>query len=200
MPKNIEIKARLRDWRAVEARAADLSMSPGRTIRQEDTFFSCRTGRLKLRVEGDGKEGGQLIFYERPDTPGPKASCYRVIAVPDPAAMKEALARALGTRGRVVKERSLFLVGATRIHLDRVEGLGDYIELEVVLEEGVSEAEGEACADDLMKSLGIEPEDLVSGAYVDLLAARESWRTGKECADIMRNGIWLTGEDDRQKD
>ena len=95
-----------------------------------------------------------------------------MIAVPDPAALKEALGTALGTSGRVAKERTLYMTGATRIHLDRVEGLGDYMELEVVLEEGVTEADGKACADRLMNSLGIEPEDLVSGAYVDLLAGR----------------------------
>ena len=64
------------------------------------------------------------------------------------------------------------LVGATRIHLDRVEGLGDFLELEVTLQDGQAEAEGTALAQDLMARLGVHAGQLVSGAYLDLLRAR----------------------------
>jgi len=72
-------------------------------------------------------------------------------------------------RGVVKKSRSLPLVGQTRAHLDDVDGLGHFMELEVVLEEGQSEREGEAIARDLMEKLGIDNEDLIASAYVDLL-------------------------------
>ena len=92
-----------------------------------------------------------------------------ISAVSEPDSMREALERACGVRGRVRKERILVLVGQTRVHLDRVEGLGDFLELEVVLQDGQSEAEGRAIALLLMDRLGVPASDLVAGAYLDLL-------------------------------
>jgi adenylate cyclase class IV len=63
----------------------------------------------------------------------------------------------------------LYLVGQTRVHLDHVQGLGQFMELEVVMQEGQSDAEGQAIAKGLMASLGIERSDLLEGAYMDLL-------------------------------
>jgi predicted adenylyl cyclase CyaB len=94
-----------------------------------------------------------------------------IAPTPDPAALREALSRAWGTAGRVRKRRRLYLVGDTRIHLDRVEGLGDFLELEVVLAPAQSVAEGEEEARRIMAALGVADEDLVSGAYLDLLQA-----------------------------
>jgi predicted adenylyl cyclase CyaB len=71
----------------------------------------------------------------------------------------------------VRKQRTLFLAGRTRIHLDRVEGLGDFLELEVVLAEGEPADAGVREARALMHALGVESSQLVEGAYVDLLAA-----------------------------
>ncbi|KAK2519374.1 hypothetical protein Q9966_014000 [Columba livia] len=82
------------------------------------------------------------------------------------------LGQALGVLGVVRKERLLFLVGQTRVHLDSVEGLGDFLELEVVLTEEQSVEDGERVACELMKELGVEEEDLISGAYLDLLLAK----------------------------
>jgi adenylate cyclase class IV len=76
--------------------------------------------------------------------------------------------------GRVRKTRLLLIVGATRIHLDRVEGLGDFLELEVVLRDGQTAEEGEAVAAQLLRELRIAPSQLVAGAYLDLLAAASS--------------------------
>ncbi len=76
---------------------------------------------------------------------------------------------AYGIRGVVRKTRYLYLAGQTRIHLDDVEGLGRFMELEVVLEEGQSDAEGQKIAEDLMSALGVERDDLIDGAYMDLL-------------------------------
>ena len=91
---------------------------------------------------------------------------------PEPESLREALTRACGLLGRVRKERILILAGATRIHLDRVEGLGDFLELEVVLADGQTEAEGTAIAQDLLARLGVQPEQLLRGAYLDLLRAQ----------------------------
>jgi predicted adenylyl cyclase CyaB len=89
--------------------------------------------------------------------------------VKDPASLGAVLAAALGVRGVVRKRRRFYLIGRTRVHLDRVEGLGDFIELEVVLGEAEAVSRGEVVAAELADRLGIARSDLVRGAYLDLL-------------------------------
>ena len=167
MARNIEIKARVSDPAALRRRAAALSDTPAELIPQEDTFFNVPQGRLKLRVIRPNY--GQLIYYQRPDAAGPKQSDYHISVTPEPQTMKNVLTRSLGVRGVVNKQRWLYLVGPTRIHLDQVEGLGSFMELEVVLQAGQSPAEGQAIAADLMAQLGIREQHLIEGAYIDLL-------------------------------
>jgi predicted adenylyl cyclase CyaB len=167
MPANVEIKARVHDPGGLRARAAALADGSPELILQTDTFFPVPSGRLKLRDFGDGR--GELIFYRRADVSGPKVSDYRISPTADPVGLREALTAALGMVGIVRKRRTLYLVGQTRVHLDEVEELGDFLELEVVLREGQSAEEGDRIARGLMAALGVEQEDLVTGAYIDLL-------------------------------
>lgn len=167
MPTNIEIKARIRDFADLKRRAEAISDSHLEVIPQEDTFFVTPKGRLKLRILAPDR--AQLVYYERPDWDGPKRSDYFIFNTNDPENLKTALSLALGIRGVVRKTRYLYMVGQTRVHLDDVEGLGQFMELEVVLRDGQSDDEGQAVANDLMKKLGIEPTDLIEGAYMDLL-------------------------------
>ncbi len=169
MPRNIEIKARIGSVEALLPRARAVAGAPATLIEQDDSFFAVPHGRLKLRQFADGS--AELIHYHRDDTPEAKASDYVRVPVPDPAALREALARGCGLRGRVRKRRWLLLAGQTRIHLDRVEGLGDFMELEVVLREGQPEAEGVRIAEALMRELGLEGAERLAGAYLDLAAA-----------------------------
>lgn len=166
MPRNIEIKARIDSVEAVLPRARAIAGAEPLTIDQDDTFFDVPHGRLKLRQFADGS--AELIHYDRPDTDGAKASDYVRVPVPDPAALREALARGCGVRGRVRKRRLLLISGATRIHLDRVEGLGDFMELEVVLADGQGDAEGQRIAEQLMCDLGLAEAPRLAGAYLDL--------------------------------
>ncbi|XP_028255739.1 uncharacterized protein LOC114432124 [Parambassis ranga] len=167
MPSNVEIKAKVSDPVEFAQKAAQLSQSEGTIIRQHDTFFTCSRGRLKLRDLKNGS--GQLIFYERPDTDGPKLSRYSISPTSDPQSLQTVLSDALGVKGEVRKERRLFLIGQTRVHLDTVEGLGHYMELEVVMRPEQTVAEGQQVAEDLMQQLSISKENLVTGAYMDLL-------------------------------
>ncbi len=169
MPRNIEIKARIGSVEALLPRAQALAGRAPTLLAQDDTFFAVPHGRLKLRQFADGS--AELIHYHRPDSHEAKASDYVRVPVPDAAALREALTRACGQRGRVVKQRWLFIVDTTRIHLDRVRGLGDFMELEVVLQEGQGDAEGAAIAEGLMGELGLADADRLAGAYLDLLAA-----------------------------
>ena len=170
MARNIEIKARIDSVEALLPLAQALADDPVQLIEQDDTFFACANGRLKLRDFGSGH--GELIHYWRDDAEGPTLSDYVRVQTDDPAALREALTRAQAVIGRVRKTRWLLLAGQTRIHLDRVEGLGDFLELEVVLREGQAEPEGVAIAEALMFKLGVGPERRLAGAYLDLFGAQ----------------------------
>ena len=167
MARNVEIKARIKSIDAVFPKAAAIADSGPVEIPQDDTFFVCHNGRLKLRAFTPDQ--GELIFYRRADQKGPKESFYLVSPTTAPDTLRESLSLAYGQAGRVRKNRTLFLAGRTRIHLDRVEGLGDFLELEVVLKDGEQAETGEAIARELMEQLDILPDQLIMGAYIDLL-------------------------------
>lgn len=170
MPRNIEIKAHVESVEALALKAAAFATEGPIAIAQDDTFFRCESGRLKLRAFSDGT--GELIFYRRTDQPGPKESFYLRSPTTAPDTLRESLTLAYGQVGRVIKQRTLFMVGRTRVHLDRVEGLGHFLELEVVLAEGEPVEAGVREANGLMERLGVKPQQLIDGAYVDLLVQR----------------------------
>jgi predicted adenylyl cyclase CyaB len=170
MARNVEIKAVMRDRPRVEAWAKNRSDAGPETIVQEDVFFRCQGARLKLRILGPAC--GELIRYERADAARVRMSRYEIARTEDPQALCEILEKTVGAVGVVRKTRLLYLVGQTRVHLDRVEGLGDYLELEVVLRPEQSEEDGKQIAEGLLGELGIGNGDLQAEAYVDMLARR----------------------------
>jgi len=172
MARNTEIKAHITDLDALARRVAPLSTAGPTEIAQDDTFFACPNGRLKLRDFGDGR--GELIFYRRADQTGPKTSFYAITPTASPDTLREVLTLAHGQTGRIVKQRTLYLVGRTRVHLDRVAGLGTFMELEVVLREGEPVEAGEQEAQALMQQLGITPAQLIDRAYVDMMRDQPS--------------------------
>ena len=172
--RNVEIKARIASVEAMTARVAALADQGPIEIEQDDTFFVCARGRIKLRAFSATE--GQLIFYRRADQAGPKESRFVISPTGSPDSLRQALSLAYGPAGRVRKRRTLYLVGRTRVHLDRVESLGEFLELEVVLAEGESPAAGAKEARALMTALGLAEDQLVEGAYVDLLRGGEEWR------------------------
>ena len=167
MPANIEIKAQITDREATSKLVERISDSGPESIYQEDTFFYSPKGRLKLRTYNDSS--GELIYYERPDTREPGLSEYQRIDVIDPTHIKNCLSEIFGIQGTIRKQRILYMVGNTRIHLDKVDGLGDFVELEVVLEQDDSIEKGKRIVEKLMNQLEIEPRSLISCAYIDLL-------------------------------
>lgn len=172
MASNVEIKAHLPEREAVEAIAARLEDGGVESLEQTDVYFRVPTGRLKLRIFATGNEPpAELIQYHRPDALDPEVSTYQRVAVPDPNALRAALSAALGERVVVHKQRTVYLVGRTRIHIDRVAGLGDFLELEVVLRENEDQSVGEAEARALMQTLGVRSIHLIEAGYADLLEA-----------------------------
>ena len=170
MARNVEIKARIPDIAAAHSLVAALADRGPVSLSQIDTFFHVPSGRLKLREFSD--RPAELIYYRRPDTPGPAASEWTRISVPDGPALRELLTAALGVRGEVSKRRLVFSVGRTRVHLDEVRDLGAFLELEVVLEEGEPVGAGVQETHRLLGLLGVPADALVPEAYIDLLERR----------------------------
>ncbi|MDX7833178.1 class IV adenylate cyclase [Aeromonas dhakensis] len=172
MPRNIEIKAKIESIELLLPKALAIADQGPVEIEQDDTFFRCDAGRLKLRTLSPS--AGELIFYRRADQQGPKESFYQLTPTHEPDRLRETLSLACGQIGRVQKKRTLLLLGRTRIHLDRVQGLGHFLELEVVLEEDEPLEAGMQEANDIMALLGVEPSRLIEGAYLDLLLRQQA--------------------------
>jgi adenylate cyclase class IV len=168
MNRNVEIKAKVTDLEAIERRARTLADEGPLVLDQEDTFFVCGHGRLKLR-RFVGTAEAELIYYERPASTGPTQSNYLIYRTSEPDQIGAVLTASLCVRGVVRKRRTLYLIGPTRVHLDRVDGLGDYVELEVVRQPHETTSQGMAIANDLMDKLGIPRKGLLDKAYIDLL-------------------------------
>ncbi|CAJ0574808.1 unnamed protein product, partial [Mesorhabditis spiculigera] len=129
--------------------AAKLSSSKGTEIKQHDIFYEAPNGRLKMRMlSTEGENRNELIWYNRPD---------------------DTLSLSMGIKGEVKKIRQLFMVGQTRVHIDTVDGLGDFMELEVCLREEQSLEDGQKIADDLRRELEVAEADLLTGAYMDMI-------------------------------
>ncbi len=164
---NIELKARLADLAAAREVAAAIATKRLGVQRQIDTYFHAREGRLKLR-QIDGLKA-ELVWYDRPDQTGAKASRYVLVPVSNPESLKQALAAAWGVRCVVDKRREIFLVDNVRIHLDEVTDLGTFLEFEAVLGPRVDAAAGAAQVADLIERFSIRPDDLLAGSYADML-------------------------------
>jgi predicted adenylyl cyclase CyaB len=190
MPANVEFKARLQDAAAAHAIAARISGGGGELISQTDVFFAASSGRLKLRIMGPTQ--AELISYERTDAAAARRSDYRIAPATNPGELVQVLAQALTVAGVVNKERWLYRYGQTRIHIDRVEGLGDFLEIEVVLRLGQREAEGHEMANDLLRRFGLAPDDLIGCAYIDLMrdaGVHIDWRTAVKQILPSRAGV-----------
>jgi predicted adenylyl cyclase CyaB len=163
--RNLELKARCTDlaWarQAVEQFGA---RHGGREI-QTDTYFHVAHGRLKLR-EIDG-QAAVLIAYDRPDHDAARMSAYHLVSVADAAGLKAALTAALGVRGQVHKQRHIYFWRNVRIHLDEVDGLGLFVELEAVLSSDEDQRTAPARLEELCRVLRIAPADRVAGSYGD---------------------------------
>jgi homotetrameric cytidine deaminase len=166
--RNVELKARDRDPARTLGRALELGAEDRGDLDQRDTYFAVPHGRLKLREEQPGD--AWLIGYARADAAEARTSAYRLVEVADPAGLRAELEEALGVRAVVAKRRRLLLWEEVRIHLDAVEGLGRFVELEAVAPDASDLAREHDRVARLRTELDIHDEDLVPEGYADLLA------------------------------
>jgi len=165
----VEFKARYEDLgkaRALLARAEHVG-----TFRQIDTYFSLGERRLKLRTV-QGREDGQLVYYERPDTGGVRESRVILASVPDARAVLDILSRIMPVQAEVRKVREIYRHQGVQIHLDSVEGLGKFIEFEKALDDESQRDEGQRQLESLRAYFQISDEDVMASSYSDLLEGR----------------------------
>jgi len=178
--QNLEIKATADSLAAVRRRLGVLEGATRHAIlRQTDWYFRVPKGRLKLRVAG-GSRNGELIAYVRPDKTAARTSEFQRLPTADAAGTRGLFERILGAQCCVRKRREVWLYKNARIHLDTVEGLGQFIEIEAVVTEGMPQAR--TLMKELRDVLGIRSGDLLAGSYGELLrsarchSSRESRR------------------------
>ncbi len=166
--QNVEIKYELRDPPLCRTVLARLGARLAATLRQRDTYYRVPDGRLKKReVEGEGTE---WILYHRPNRAKPRLSNFTIYSE------QEALTR-FGTRPLPVwviveKTREVWLMGEIRLHIDEVERLGRFLEIEALItprqHAGVCRREVERIARELGPVLLGEA---IAVSYSDMLAA-----------------------------
>jgi predicted adenylyl cyclase CyaB len=167
--RNLELKAKDPHPERSLGVCEELGADDRGTLLQQDTYFAVPRGRLKLRRQQGS--AAQLIAYERSDAAERRESRYRIVEVDEASELEAALAGALGVIAVVRKSRRLFLFEGVRIHLDSVEGLGNFIEFEGVAEPGEEDLQRfELILSDLKRSFGIEDADLIGESYSDLVA------------------------------
>lgn len=168
---NVEVKARCARPDEVRRLLSERGADFKGTDRQVDTYFHCPTGRLKLR---EGNIENALIHYDREDRAGPKQAVVSLYQIRPDAALKEALSRALGVLVVVKKTREIYFIGNVKFHIDDVERLGSFVEIEAIDERGdIGRRPLQAQCQEYMELLGIEPQDLIEGSYSDMLLARQ---------------------------
>lgn len=169
--QNIELKAIYGDLERGARLARELGARFRGELAQTDTYFHVRFGRLKLR-EINGASEAELIAYQRDDHARARVSSYEIIPIADAAAARRGLAATLGVRLMVVKRRDLWIWKNVRIHLDRVEHLGNYLEFEAVLDDPSQADGGRRLVGDLVRHFAITPGDVQHHSYADLLMVR----------------------------
>ena len=178
MKKNLEFKAQCQSLEGFYPRLADLNATHREKVHQIDTYFymsaeksraiseMCEP-RLKLR-EASGWSEGWLIYYERPNQDTSRYSEYQLCEIPDPSTLKALLTAALGIKTVVQKQRELWMFSNTRIHLDRVADLGQFVELETVFQ-GQTEIEARNEHQHVKSTLHLHTAKPIAVSYSDLM-------------------------------
>lgn len=164
---NVEIKARIADPLFIRKYLLDHRAKFIGTDEQTDTYFNVAEGRLKLR---EGLIENNLIYYKRIDGGKPKSSHFHLLKIDQSGTLKEILAQSCGIKIIVQKKREIFYIDNVKFHIDYLDGLGFFMEIEAgnILADKTENELREQCIF-YMNELGITAKDLVAGSYSDLL-------------------------------
>jgi adenylate cyclase class 2 len=164
--QNLEAKFKLHDLERARKQAEAIKYEFRATLVQRDTFFRVREGKLKLREE---ESGASMIFYGRQDSRDLKLSSYEIVPIVEPEKTREMMTQALGTIATVKKTRILMMRDHVRLHLDRVDGLGEFGEIEAVLGEHGDPERSRPAVDELLRALDVNRKNLIAASYFEML-------------------------------
>jgi len=167
---NIEIKARTNNSQIIRQWLLDNNAEFKGIDEQSDTYFTVPHGRLKLR---EGNIENNLIYYERKNQAGPKQSDFNLLPVENPVALKNVLSAALGIKVIVIKKREIYYIDNVKFHIDQIEGLGHFVEIEAgnKSKDVPVEVLREQC-DFYMHAFDVGDEDLIDVSYSDMLLGK----------------------------
>ena len=165
---NIEIKARTNNTEFIRKYLHQHRADFKGIDLQTDTYFNTTSGRLKLR---QGNIENSLIYYDRQDLPGPKQSNFELLPVTNGELLKSILVKAMGVRIIVKKSREIFFLRNVKFHIDNLESLGTFVEIEATnIGYDASIEELRAQCDYYMREFGIREQDLIKNSYSDMLS------------------------------
>jgi len=168
----VEAKIRVADLPKIRARLVQIGAASPISTDQRDVYynhpardFGTTDEALRIRYEGDRC----TVTYKGPKliSTGSKTREEFNVAVESGDIMEEVLQR-LGFRlfAEVRKHREEFTLGTAHVALDVVEGLGPFVEIEVMVHEQGSDAEKQI--ERIKGELGIEG-DHIPQSYLELL-------------------------------
>jgi adenylate cyclase class 2 len=169
---NVEIKARCNDPSFIRNYLVNRGADFKGLDEQTDTYFNVTDGRLKLR---EGSIENNLIFYKRNDQPGPKRSHFHLVKIQDAAGLKHALERSCGIKMIVKKSREIYYIDNVKFHIDKVPGLGSFIEIEAgnILADKTEPELSDQC-NFYLKEFHVQADDLIAESYSDMLLEKSN--------------------------
>lgn len=163
MAQNIELKIKIDDFSAVTEILHQNNIKLETILRQRDIYYKHKDGLLKLRVYNSS---GELIFYQRNEHDTDRVSNYHLLKI-DPKHAEDFFSKLFEVETEVIKERRLYLYKNTRIHLDVVENLGNYLELETVVNTSLEEGKNEFA--EVVKLFKLDLSKQIKSSYRTLL-------------------------------
>jgi len=164
---NIEIKAKCADLEKIKN---ILNTKQARFVgidHQIDTYFNAKDGRLKLR---EGNIENALIHYKRANQAGPKKSEVILYKSKPNSSLKQLLVASVGIKTIVEKHRSIYFIENVKFHLDEVQDLGSFVEIEAIDTNGSrNEKDLETQCQHYLQLFEINDKDLVEKSYSDLM-------------------------------
>lgn len=164
---NIEIKAKCKNQNEIRDKLKSLKADFKGVDNQTDTYFKVNKGRLKLR---EGNIENHLIYYEREDLAVPKQSNVILFKTESNSTLKEILKHSLGVKIEVRKQREIYFIDNVKFHIDSVEPLGDFIEIEAIdIDGSIGKDKLKEQCQHYVDMFKISEHDFISVSYSDLL-------------------------------